>query len=137
MYKAFFEVSHCDDCVPVNSFLGFSPYSPGTLRAILLSRTSRKMIIDIEEDYPPGEVGQFAICYVLKSESMWSVGSVPNRSMAEQLSRQALSPDDVHKVLMDGRPSAVAWIARCNGEDDWVRIKPTRGAETYMKAYYE
>jgi hypothetical protein len=95
------------------------------------------MIIDIEDDYPPGEVGELAVCFVLKSETMLSFERVPDRSIAEEIFREALSADDVHKVLVDGRPSAVAWIARCNGEDDWVRIKPTQGAEMYMKAYYD
>jgi hypothetical protein len=36
-------------------------------------------------------------------------------------------------VLAGRRPSAVAWIAKCIGEDDWIRIKPTKGAEIYLK----
>jgi hypothetical protein len=87
--------------------------------------------LDMEENYPPGEVDELAVCYILKLESVWSFEPVPDRATAERLLQDALNCGDVHKVVVDGRPSAVAWVAKCIG-DHWAEIKSTKGAEKYF-----
>jgi hypothetical protein len=125
----------------VNDFLEFNLQHPGATsltgyRTTILEGEAA-MRLDLEEDYPAGELDEFAVCYVLQSESVWSFESVPDRSTAEHLFLEALKRNDVHKVLVDGRPSAVVWVAKCIGEDEWARIKPTKGAEKYLKTWWE
>jgi hypothetical protein len=93
------------------------------------------MRYDMEHDYPAGELDELAVCYVHKSEVVWSFERVADRVTAERLFHDARDRADVHKVLVDGRPSAVAWVAKCTG-DAWLRIKLADGADEYYKGIW-
>jgi hypothetical protein len=98
------------------------------------------MYLKMNENYPPGTVGDLAVCYVHSSENMWSFERVATREDGDRELKKALGQSDVLEVIIEGGPkeglkSAAVWIAKCEGGDQWLRIVETDGAEQYWKQW--
>lgn len=96
----------------------------------------REMLIPAGEPYPAGERGEFAVGHYTRSGGTWRLLPVGSRHQAEKLFREILGHDDVLHVVLQtgphqGRSSAVAWVARCNGGEDWTIIEETEGMREY------
>ena len=96
----------------------------------------REVLIAAGEPYPMGEAGDLAVGHYKHNGAAWVFEPVSNRKLAEARFRQVLAQQDVLRVVLEaghnrGRPSAVAWIARCNSGDDWTIIEETEGMRQY------
>ena len=94
------------------------------------------MFLKMNDNYPPGTLGDLAVCYVDSSETKWSFEQVATREDGDEQLRRLLGQSDVLGVIIEEGPkqgliSAAVWIAKCEGGDQWVRIVETDGAEQY------
>jgi hypothetical protein len=94
------------------------------------------MIIPVDEDYPEGKKGDLAVCCILALETSWSFEPVSNRKEADELFDISRNRTDVLTVPINGRASAVVWIAECQGAWEWIRPKETEGAAQYLREAY-
>ena len=96
----------------------------------------RDTMIAVGDPYPAGEAGELAVGHYTHNGGAWVLEPVENRKQAEARFRAVVAQEDVLRVVLDsgpnhGRPSAVAWIARCNGGADWTIIEETEGMKQY------
>ena len=94
------------------------------------------MFLAMNENYPSGTRDDLAVCYVHSSETTWSFDRVATREQGEREFKKLLGQSDVLEVIIESGPkrglkSAAAWIAKCEGGDQWLRIAETDGAEQY------
>ena len=87
-----------------------------------------------EDDYPLGKTGQFAVCYMVKSEASFWFNTHENRASADKEFEAARHLEDILMIPVDGGAhlSAVIWIVQCRGGADWARVKETNGATAYL-----
>jgi hypothetical protein len=95
-----------------------------------------EVLIAAGEPYPAGKAGDLAVGHYKHNGAAWVFEAMSNRKQAEARFRQILSEKDVLRVVLEnghnrGRPSAVAWVARCNGGDDWTIIEETEGMRQF------
>lgn len=98
------------------------------------------MFLNMNDDYPPGTSGDLAVCYVDSSETKWSFDPVTTRKAADKEFKKLLGQTEVLEVVIETGPkqglkSVAAWIAKCEGGDQWVRIVETDGAEQYWEQW--
>jgi len=94
------------------------------------------MFLEMKDNYPLGTLGDLAVCYIHSSETKWSFDPVATREEGDRRLKSLLGQANVLEVVIEtgpkeGRKSAVVWIAKCEGGDQWVRIVETDGAEQY------
>ena len=94
------------------------------------------MFLAMTDSYPRGAPGDHAVCYIHSSDTTWSFEPVATRELAESEFKRLLGQTDVLEVIIESGPkqglkSAAAWIAKCEGGDQWLRIAETDGAEQY------
>jgi len=94
------------------------------------------MFLKMNDNYPAGTLGDLAVCYVLSTENQWSFEQVATRQEGDREFKKLLGQGDVLEVIIKSGPkqglkSAAAWIAKCEGGDQWLRIAETDGAEQY------
>lgn len=97
---------------------------------------TREVLIAAGDPYPAGETGDLAVAHYKHNGAAWVLEPVDNRKRAEARFREILGEKDVLRVVLEsghnqGRPSAVAWIARCNGGRDWTIIEETEGMRQF------
>lgn len=98
--------------------------------------TIREELIAAGDPYPAGEAGDLAVGHYKHNGAAWVLEMVASRKQAEARFREILGRDDVLRVVLEsghnqGRPSVVAWIARCNGGRDWAIIEETEGMRQF------
>ena len=59
------------------------------------------MFLKMNDNYPPGSVGDLAVCYVHSSENMWSFEQVASREEGKSKLKSLLGQDDVLKVIIE------------------------------------
>jgi hypothetical protein len=96
----------------------------------------REELIAAGDPYPAGDAGDLAVGHYKHNGAAWVLETVSNRKQAETRFREVLAREDVLRVVLEsghnrGRPSAVAWVARCNGGDDWTIIEETEGMRQF------
>jgi hypothetical protein len=94
------------------------------------------MFLAMTANYPLGVPGDLAVCYIHSSDTTWSFEPATTRELAESEFKKLLGQSDVLEVIIESGPkrglkSAAAWIAKCEGGDQWLRIAETDGAEQY------
>ena len=92
----------------------------------------RDALIAAGDPYPAGEAGDLAVGHYKPNGAAWMLETVDNRKQADVKFRAVVAQADVLRVVLEsgpnhGRPSAVAWVARCNGGDDWTILEETEG----------
>jgi len=97
---------------------------------------THESLIAESEPYPEAAAGDLAVGYYTKTGGSWRLIPVDSRPEAEARFREILTHEDVlHVVLAEGphngRSSAVAWVARCNGGSDWSILEETEGMREY------
>ena len=96
----------------------------------------REILVAIGDPYPSGATGDLAVGHYTRTGGSWRLVPVESRAEAEAAFREILRGGDVLHVMLEGGPhegrsSAVAWIARCNGGDDWSILEETEGMRQY------
>ena len=81
---------------------------------------------------PRGQYGDLVVAYFDESATGWILLAVTNLNIAEAKFREAMCRPSVRRVRLKagmhaGRDSAIAWIARCDGERSWVALAGTQG----------
>ena len=94
------------------------------------------MIVPSEEDYPEGKKGDLAVCYMLRLDTSWSFEPVSHRAEADGLFDSTRARPGVLTHPVNGRASAVVWIAECQGGWTWTTLKQTGGAREYFRPIY-
>jgi len=98
------------------------------------------MFLAMNVSYPPGTPGDLAVCHIHSSDTKWSFEPVATRYQGEREFKKLLGQSDVLEVIIESGPkrglkSAAAWIAKCEGGDQWLRIAETDGAEQYWEQW--
>ena len=93
-------------------------------------------LIAAGDPYPAGEKGDLAVGHYKQNGAAWVLEPVDTKEEADARLRAVVQQKDVLRVVLDsgphqGRPSAVAWVARCNGGQDWTIIEETEGMKQH------
>ena len=97
---------------------------------------AHETVIAEGDSYPEGESGDLAVGYYTRAGGSWRLIPVESRAEAEEKFRAVIGQPDVLRVVLAdgphaGRSSAVTWIARCNGGEDWSILEETEGMRTH------
>jgi hypothetical protein len=86
-----------------------------------------------DDNYPPGDLGDLAICIERKGNARQMMERFSGEANIEREYEKAKKRDDVEWVILKsgplkGKSSPVVWIARCEGGTFWHDVRATDGA---------